>query len=263
MGKSQFKITILGSGSSPGVPIICCPCIVCKSRNPKNRRLRTSLLLSTSEGKNIVFDTSPDFRMQMLTAKIRNLDAVVYTHTHSDHTHGFDDLRAFYFQSHRPVPCFIHESHVDDLRSRFSYAFRRDAYHGTKPQVQLKTFGQNSFKVAGQRFEPALAPHGDLDSAVFRVRNFAYATDFKSLGADLVKKWRGTIHTMVASGLKFGSHKTHSSIEETVALFQELGVRRGIITHLGHEVDHGKDARRLPKGVTFAYDGLQVVVPET
>jgi phosphoribosyl 1,2-cyclic phosphate phosphodiesterase len=215
-------------------------------------------MITVPGGKNIVFDTTPDFRAQMLREKVSRLEAVIYTHTHSDHIHGFDDLRAFYFYSKKPVPCYIHSSHVDELRTRFSYAFRQDGYHGTKPQVQLKEFGSRPFKIAGLKFEPALAPHGDQQTVVFRVGSFAYATDFKSLDRRIIKKWRGTIHTMVASGLKFGEHATHSTIEETVALFADLGVKQGILTHMGHEVDSVKHVSRLPRGVVFAYDGMKI-----
>ena len=255
-----MTISILGSGSSPGVPVIGCKCKICKSRNNRNHRLRSSLLITTHDKKNIVFDTSPDFRAQMLGAGIEKLEAVVYTHTHSDHCHGFDDLRAFYFHSLKPVPCYIHTEHVEDLRERFIYAFRKDGYQGTKPQVLLKPFGSRSFKISGLTFEPSMASHGDQNTAVFRVGSFAYATDFKKLDAKTIKKWRGSIHTMVASGLKFGEHPTHSTIEETLDLFDDLGVERGIITHLGHEVDYDKHGKHLPKGRLLAFDGMKVTV---
>ena len=264
--EKKFKVTILGSGSSPGVPVIGCPCRVCKSQNPRNQRTRSSLLLEfVSRGRHyrIVFDTSPDFRAQMLRAKVTYLDAVIYTHTHSDHLHGFDDLRAFYFRSLQPVPCYIHATHAQELRSRFSYAFRRDAYHGTKPQVVLYEFGESAFTIGGQRFSPALAHHGDMQTAVFRVGAFAYATDFKALSEQVRRAWRGKIHTMVASGHKWGEHPTHSTIEETLDLFRDLKVKRGIVTHLGHEVDFVKDQRKMPRGMALAYDGMRLVVPHS
>lgn len=213
--------------------------------------------------KNIVFDTGPEFRIQMLRAKVKTLEHVIYTHTHSDHCHGFDDLRAFYFHTQKPVTCHIHSSHANELRRRFEYAFTKTTYLGTKPHVDLVEFEHRPFSILGLEFEPFLAQHGDDQTSVFRVGNFAYATDFKYLSGETIKKWRGKIDTMVASGLRFGEHKTHSCIEETIALFKDLEVRRGFITHMGHEVDYPKHRRLMPKGVALAYDNLKIKMNRT
>lgn len=253
-----LKVTILGSGTSTGVPVIGCPCEVCCSPLAFNQRSRSSLLLTRLDtAENLVIDTSPDFRWQILQAKVQSLEHVLYTHTHADHCHGFDDLRAFYFHSRKPVHCYLGHEDLKDLRRRFSYAFHDSGYLGTAPQVETHAIThEKSFEAMGLRIEPLLLPHGSVSTTAFRFGSFAYATDFKSFPPEALARWKGKVKTMVASGLRFRPHQTHSSIDETIALFNQLGVEKGIITHLSHEVDYKRDSKRLPRHVAFAYDGL-------
>ncbi len=207
-----------------------------------------------------MIDTGPDFRMQMLRAGVRSLKDVLYTHTHADHCHGFDDLRAFYFSSREEVACHVAEQHCPDFRQRFSYAFEDTGYLGTKPQVVLRPFTSKAFKLGALTVEPAFVPHGHTETAVFKIGRFAYATDFKQFPDSLIHKWRGQIDTMVASAIRFGQHPTHSCVDETLALFQALAVKRGYLTHIAHELRHAIDEAKLPPHVRMAYDGLEFEV---
>lgn len=254
-----MKVVILGSGTSTGVPVIGCGCAVCQSTNHKNFRSRASVAIE-HKGHWYVIDTGPDFRTQVLKARIEKLGAVFYTHTHADHCHGFDDLRAFSFYSSDAIPCYLLPEHIEDFKNRFSYAFVETGYKGAKPLASLKLIPNTPFLVDDLEIEPVRLQHGHMITCGFRIGGFAYLTDFKGFPSDKLLSWKGKIHTLVASGIHFGDHPSHNNIPETCDLFKELGVERGILTHLSHRVDYVSDAGRLPQGVEFAYDGMQVDV---
>lgn len=254
------KAIILGSGTSTGVPVIGCSCAACTSTDPRDQRLRASLLLKVGSEQNIVIDTGPDFRTQMLRAGVKTLSQVLFTHSHADHCHGFDDLRAFFFTRRTPVPCYVSTEHIEEFKARFAYVFADTGYLGTKPQVDLIPFQGGTFQIGGIEVETAMLPHGNARTAVFRIGRFAYATDFKAFTPELIARWRGKIDTMVASGIHFRSHATHSSIPETLSVFAQLGVRRGVVTHLTHEILHARDEQKLPPGAILAHDGLELEV---
>ncbi len=256
-----INVTVLGSGTSTGVPVIGCSCSVCTSDEPRNQRTRASVAIrSRSGGTTLVIDTSPEFRLQVLKAEITQLDAVLYTHTHADHCHGFDDLRAFYFSRKVPITCYVGKDHEADFRNRFAYAFSETGYHGAKPQISLTTVPDSPWRIGELKIEPIILPHGHVRTWGYKIGRFAYVTDFKGFTEDQVRAWRGELDTMIASGIHFGSHGTHNVIPETMELFQQLGVRRGILTHLAHEVDYLRDSHRLHPGVEFAYDGMTIDV---
>lgn len=257
-----LKITILGSGTSTGVPVLGCSCEVCRSDHPKNQRWRTSILVETPAGIPIVVDTGPEFRLQLLRAKVSSLQNVLYTHLHADHLHGFDDLRGLYFNSGKAIHCHIDPEYAIELRHRFHYAFEDTGYLGGRPEILLHPLPRDfsPFAVADIEVETVRLPHGNVRTNAFRFGNFAYATDFKEFPEDLIQHWSGKIDTMVASGLRWKPHKTHSVIEETLVLFDRLKVKQGIITHLSHEVEYERDQRRMPSNVELAYDGLHFTV---
>ena len=255
------RVIVLGSGTSTGVPVIGCPCEICTSGDPALHRSRSSIAVQdVATGYTVVIDTTPDFRTQMLANGIHRVDAVLYTHTHADHCHGFDDLRAFYFKSKTAMPCYLDAEHGRELRERFSYAFEETGYQGTAPQVDIREVGNSPFTLGPFTIEPVRLPHGAVTTLGFRFGAFAYATDFKSFPSEVVKSWWGNIKTMIASGLHFEQHTTHSNIHETLSLFEELEIEQGYITHLSHRVDPRRDAGRLPKHVSFAYDGQVIAV---
>ena len=258
---TTLKVTVLGSGTSTGVPVIGCDCNVCHNPRPKNIRNRASLLI-THNDTNIVIDTTPEFRLQMLQAQVKSLAAVLYTHLHADHCHGFDDLRAFAFRDKNiAIPCYMHSDFIVAFKQRFSYAFdTATQYYGTLPQMNLQPIPDTSFAVAGLQVETVRLPHGAIMTNAFRFGKFAYATDFKAFSPELIDHWKDKIDTMVISGVRFRPHKTHSSVPESVATLQALNVQRGFITHLSHEVDYYQHNSELPAGINFAYDGLNFAV---
>ncbi len=252
-----MKAIILGSGTSTGVPVIGCTCLVCKSSDIRNKRTRASIAVQ-KDGQTLLVDTSPEMRLQVLSAGIDSLSAVLYTHTHADHTQGFDDLRAFYFKKRQALDCFLMDEYHEEFRERFRYAFEDTGYLGATPQVNLRSMPESQFQLGAFDIEPVSLPHGHVRTCGFRFGEFAYATDFKGFPPDVISRWKGRIHTLVASGIHFGTHKTHNVIPETIDLFRELGVKRGIISHLAHDVDYAKHSRDLPSGVEFAFDGMTI-----
>lgn len=260
----SIKVDILGCGTSTGVPVLGCSCKVCINPHTKNQRWRTSIAVTPASGDAIVIDTGPEFRLQALRAGISQLRYVLYTHIHADHVHGFDDLRGLYFNSKQPIHCWLHPEYVKELKHRFYYAFEETGYLGGRPEILLMDLPKDhgTFEVAGIDVETHLVPHGNTQTNVFRFGNFAYATDFKMFTESVINAWRGKIHTMVASGLRWKEHKTHSTIPETIELFRRLDIERGIITHMSHDVDYLEDSPKLPSGVEFAYDGMQLIVPD-
>lgn len=257
-----LKVSILGCGTSTGVPVLGCQCRVCLGGKPKNQRWRASILVRTKEGTPIVIDTGPEFRLQALRAGLSSLQHVIYTHLHADHCHGFDDLRGLYFNSQRQIKCWLHPDLIPELKHRFHYAFEDTGYLGGRPDIQLAPLPatSGSIEIAGAQVETFRAPHGNSMTNILRIGSFAYATDFKSFPEEALRAWRGKVHTLVASGLRWREHKTHSTIEETIEIFKKLDVKRGIITHMNHEIDYDDDSTKLPPGVELAYDGMELEV---
>ena len=256
-----MQVTVLGCGTSTGVPVIACPCAVCHSNNPKNNRTRSSLLIRTDSGKNIVVDTGPEFRIQALRESLTSLDAVLYTHLHADHCHGFDDVRAFRFLDRRPISCYMARDFQEEFRQRFAYAFTDLGYAGTRPEVDMYEIPDDGiFTVGGQEVESFRVAHGVVQTSVFRFESFAYATDYKAFTEEQIERWRGKVRVMISSGIHFRDHPSHSTIPQTLALFEKLEVEHGIISHLSHEVDFERDRSKLPAHVEFAYDGMKLSI---
>jgi phosphoribosyl 1,2-cyclic phosphate phosphodiesterase len=260
----SISVEILGCGTSTGVPVIGCSCRVCKSEHPRNQRWRTSIALHTPSKESLVVDTGPEFRLQLLRAGITKLRRIIYTHIHADHLHGFDDLRGLYFNNQKSIDCWIHPNHLRELKHRFHYAFEDTGYLGGRPEIQLNPLPTNSgiFSIGDMDVETFLVPHGNTWTNIFRFGRFAYATDFKLFTDEVLRAWRGKIHTMIASGLRWKDHKTHSTISETLELFKQLDVERGIITHMSHDIDYLEDSPKLPQGVELAYDGMKLTIPD-
>ena len=251
------RAVILGSGTSTGVPVIGCSCLVCESTDPKNNRTRASILVER-EGRRVLIDTSPEMRLQLTRASVKAVDAIFYTHLHADHTAGFDDLRAFYFQSKQRLPVYLQAHYHAELKSRFSYAFTDTGYRGATPQIDLRELGLGPTEILGLPVEVIELPHGNVSTAAMRFGDFAYATDFKAFSPAQIAAWRGKLNVMVASGIHFGKHDSHSVIPETLELFDKLAVKRGIITHLAHDVNYSEHNAALPLGRELAYDGMVI-----
>jgi phosphoribosyl 1,2-cyclic phosphate phosphodiesterase len=258
----SYLVKILGCGTSTGVPVLGCTCDVCTGGKVRNQRWRASIAIWGASGVPVVIDTGPEFRLQALRAGITSLDHVLYTHIHADHCHGFDDLRGLYFTSQRKINCWLHPDFARELKFRFHYAFEDTGYLGGRPEIALCPLPEDHgfFTIGDLDVETFLVPHGNTKTNIFRIGNFAYATDFKTIGDEVIRAWKGKIHTMIASGIRWREHKTHSSISETIEVFRKLKVDRGIITHMNHEIDYDRDSSKLPSGIELAYDGMELSV---
>jgi phosphoribosyl 1,2-cyclic phosphate phosphodiesterase len=244
------------------VPVLGCDCSVCKCGLARNSRTRSSIAISWDNHSWLVVDTGPEFRLQALAAGIKVVGGVLYTHVHADHCNGFDDLRAFSFDRPIKIPCYVDREVITDFRSRFSYVFEQTGYKGAKPLIDLIEMNDKEIEVVGKKIEVIRLPHGHVTSCAFRLGRFLYATDFKGFTLEQIEYLTGKIDVMIASGIHFGKHSAHSTIPETMDLFEKIGVKRGILTHLSHEVDYYRDRSLLTGLSEFAYDNMTIETEE-
>jgi len=248
------KVTFLGSGTSQGIPVIACSCAVCKSADTRDKRLRSSILLQV-DGKNIVIDSGPDFRYQMLRAGVTHLDALVFTHEHKDHTAGLDDIRAFNYKQGEAINVYAHKRVQDALKKEFSYIFAHHKYPGI-PQLDLFEIGHHPFEVAGVPFIPIEVMHFQLPVLGFRIADFTYITDAKTVSDVEKAKIKGS-KVLVINALQQEKHISHFTLEEALAFAQEIGAEKTYFTHISHRLGtHQKISEIVPAGVELAYDGL-------
>lgn len=245
----------MGTGTSQGIPVIGCDCAVCISTDPRDTRLRTAILISIGE-KNIVVDVGPDFRQQMLNAKVDNIEAVLITHEHNDHIIGLDDVRPFNFRHHKSIPILATESVQNDLRQRFAYAFAAAPYPGA-PRLELLTIHKNHpFYLVGEKIIPIEIMHGSLPILGFRVRDFTYLTDMNDISEVEFKKLAGT-KILVLDALHHTTHHSHFNLEEAIAFAKRVNAERTYLIHLSHMMGtHAHTLEQLPKNIEVAYDGL-------
>ena len=258
--KASFKLTILGCGTSTGVPVPGCSCPVCLSDEPKNKRDRTSALISYPSGKNVLIDASPDLRQQAIRFRIPTVDAVLFTHSHADHILGIEDLRGFNFVQQKPIPCYATSVTIKEIAQVFHYIFNPDPNYQGGLVANLEF---NHFKVGttidlfGLEIETFELMHGNKQVVGFKLGNVAYATDCNLIPADSAKLLKG-IDCLVLDALRFDDHSTHFTIPQAVQISQELGVRRTILTHTTHSIDYHEVSEKLPEGIELAYDGLVI-----
>lgn len=251
-----LKITILGSGTSGGVPMIGCSCHVCTSPNPQDKRLRSSILVQ-SETTTLVVDTTPDFRTQMLRENVKNLDAVLFTHMHKDHIAGLDDVKAYNFFQKKPMDVYANEITQKALKNEFSYIFAENKYPGV-PDVNLHTISDETFLVADILVTPILVYHLKLPVLGFRFGKFTYITDANRID-DLEKdKIKGS-DTLIINALRKTEHISHFSLKEAVTLIEELKIQHGYITHISHQLGtHDEINNELPNNIQLAWDGMKL-----
>ena len=249
------RVTMLGSGTSSGVPVIGCSCPVCSSTDPRNRRLRASVRLELAGGT-VLVDTSPDLREQALRSGLDRLDAILFTHAHADHLFGLDDVRIFNFRQRAAIPCFGSPATLERVRTAFSYVFEEGQEGGGKPQLELRPVN-GPFELLGARVVPVPVWHGSLPVLGFRIDGFAYVTDVNRIPEESYPLLAG-LEVLVLGALRYRPHPTHFSIGEAVAVAARIGARRTFFTHLAHDVDHAAPALPLPPGVAFGHDGLEL-----
>src|SRR6266404_1041359 len=248
-------LTVLGSGTSMGVPTLGCECAVCRSTDPRDRRSRPSVLIDFG-GNTVLIDTTPDFREQALREKVRKIDAVLYTHAHADHVLGLDDLRPLSFLQPNKIPLYAAPEHSAIIRSMFQYAFDGVYKFGNLLQVELNPL-EGTLELFGARFEPISVLHGDAEVWGFRFGSAAYLTDFSEISERSMEKLHG-LDVLFLDALRHKPHPTHSNIANSLRIAEHLGARRTFFTHICHDLPHEETNRGLPAGVQLAYDGLKL-----
>lgn len=253
-----MKLTFLGTGTSQGVPLIGCQCPVCTSTDTRDKRLRTSALLSMN-GSNFLIDAGPDFRQQMLTHKIERLRAILLTHEHVDHIFGLDDIRAFNWLQKKPTDIYAeHRVHVA-IRRIFHYVFASWKYPGI-PQMELHDVSDQLFRIDGADFIPIRCYHHKLPVLGFRTGKLTYLTDVNSIPGAELEKIRGS-EILVVNALRHEKHISHFSLEEALQLSREIKPAKTYLTHISHSLGlHQEVEKILPDGVALAYDGLTITI---
>ena len=253
-----MKLTFLGTGTSQGVPVIACRCRVCRSVDERDRRLRTSALLTTDDGKHILFDIGPDFRQQMLRQKVESLDAIMVTHAHRDHVAGLDDVRSFNYVQHKNMDVYLNAIAKHALMRDYGYIFEHHEYPGL-PEADLHEVDA-PFVAAGVTVVPVKAMHKDLPILAFRVGEMAYITDANHIALEELEKLKG-VKVMVINALRREKHFSHFSLPEALEVIDKVQPERAYLTHISHEMGlHAEVEKTLPQGVFLAYDNLEVEI---
>jgi phosphoribosyl 1,2-cyclic phosphate phosphodiesterase len=251
-----MKVTFLGTGTSQGVPIIACDCEVCNSKDPRDRRLRSSVLIHYNDLQ-IIIDTGPDFRQQMLREKVTQLDAVVFTHEHKDHMAGFDDIRGFNWKDKKPMEVYGNQQVELALKRDFHYAFSEKKYPGV-PSLNLHIIDNQTFEIQGTPIIPIEVMHYKLPVLGFRIGDFTYITDANFISEEEKEKIRGS-KVLVLNALKKSEHISHFSLKEAMVLADELDVEKTYFTHISHHMGfHENVSEELPSHMELAYDELQI-----
>lgn len=250
---------LLGTGTSVGVPTVGCGCDVCLSDDPRNKRTRCSVVLGLPQG-NLLIDTTPDLRSQLLREKISLVHAVLFTHEHADHLMGLDDLRLFQFYLDGPLPLFCEPVVEERIRAAFHYAFSdRPATHaGATPNFEMRSIGLEPFELLGAEIIPIRLEHGPYFKVLgFRVGNVAYCTDTNLIPNESMQKLQG-LDVLILDGLRYKSHPTHFSLSEAVEVAQQLGVKQAYFTHCSHDLDYATVNAELPDNMELAFDGQRI-----
>ena len=253
-----MKLTFLGTGTSQGVPVIGCDCEVCTSLDPRDSRLRSSVLIEV-DGVNIVIDTGPDFRQQMLRERVQKLDAVLFTHEHKDHTAGLDDVRAFNFKHKMDMPLYAEERVMKQLKQEFSYAFGESTYPGV-PRLEPVIINEEPFEIQGVKIIPIRGFHHKLPVLGYRIGNLAYITDVNLLEKSSLDKLKG-LDVLVINALRKEKHISHYTLGEALGVIRFLGPKKAYLTHVSHLMGcHSNVELVLNNDVRVAIDGGRVVV---
>jgi phosphoribosyl 1,2-cyclic phosphate phosphodiesterase len=249
----SLRVTMLGSGTSTGVPVIGCDCAVCTSADPRNRRTRPGLKLEW-DGHTVLVDTPVDFRDQALRFGVDRVDGVLFTHSHADHIFGLDDLRIFNFRQKQVIRCYGSAATMENLRRVFAYAFEDGQEGGGKPRLELVPV-RDPFVLHQVRVEPVPVWHGETEVFGYRIGGFAYVTDVSAIPDKSYAHLAG-VDTLILGALRYRPHPTHFTIAEATDAARLIGARRTIFTHLAHDVDHASPAAPLAPGTELGYDGL-------
>ncbi len=255
----QAKLTVLGSGTSMGVPTIGCDCAVCHSSDPYDRRTRPSIMLEYA-GRRVVIDTTPDFREQALRENIRKIDAILYTHGHADHILGLDDVRPLSFPNITGggrVPLYANDATARVLRQVFKYIFDGDYKFGGLAQVEIRDVNGTPIELFGTRFEPIPVIHGEAEIYGYRFGSAAYLTDFSTIPESSLSRLTD-LDVLFLDALRHDPHPTHSSLKNSLSVVERLKPKRAYFTHISHGLPHRETNASLPQGVRLSYDGMKL-----
>lgn len=253
---SKTRLTFLGTGTSQGVPMIGCGCEVCKSQDPRDKRLRASVLVE-HEGLRVLVDAGPDFRYQMLRAGVSSLDAILLTHNHKDHTGGLDDIRAFNYHEKRATQIYCEKYVEESLRKEYSYAFEEIKYPGA-PEWDVHIIDENPFTIKGVEITPIRGRHFKLPVLGYRFGNIAYCTDMNHIPEEEYSKLQGLDHFII-NCVRRGRHISHYSLEQAMEVAEKVGAKHSWLTHLSHQLPcHEELTKELPEGILPAFDGLVI-----
>ena len=257
--ENALNITVLGSGTSQGVPVIACNCKVCTSNNPKDKRLRCSILISYN-GENYVIDSGPDFRYQMLRENVQTLRAVLFTHEHKDHVSGLDDVRAFNFKDQRDMQVYCSKRVEVALKREFHYVFDEDKYPGV-PLIQLNTIQNEKFTLpGGLEVQPIEVMHYKMPVIAYRIKDFAYITDAKTISESEREKLKG-VKVLIVNALRIQEHISHFNLIEALKLIEEVKPEKAYLTHISHLFGTHEEIKALcPSNVYPAFDGLKIAL---
>jgi phosphoribosyl 1,2-cyclic phosphate phosphodiesterase len=256
MPSPACTITVLGSGTSVGVPTIGCHCAVCESTDPRDKRLRPSILVSYG-GRNVLIDTTPDLRTQALRARFERVDAVVFTHAHADHVMGLDDVRPFNYRQKGQIPIYASPATMAAVQRCFAYIFDGGTKESNVPKLDPRVISGAPFDVCGMEFLPVPLLHGTLEVYGFRFGDAAYLTDHSEIPDSSMELLRG-LDVLFLDALRYKPHPTHSTVERSSRIAERLAARRTFFTHICHDLGHERAESLLPPHIRLAYDGLEI-----
>ena len=249
-----MKVTFLGTGTSQGIPVIGCGCVVCQSADSRDKRLRVSVLIETND-KTIVIDSGPDFRYQMLRAGVKDLDAILFTHEHKDHVAGLDDIRPFNYLLHKKIEIYATPRVQEALKREFSYIFEDTKYHGL-PQINMHTVAEEPFAIGESTIIPIDVMHHRLPVKGYRIGDFTYITDAKTIAESSMEKIKGS-KFLVINALQKEDHVSHFTLAEAIEFADRAGAEVTYFTHMSHNLGlHAAVEKELPPHIRLAYDGL-------
>lgn len=254
-----MKVYFLGTGTSQGIPVIGSHHSVCKSDDPKDKRLRVSVWISW-DNHSYVIDCGPDFRQQMLTSNCQKVDGILFTHEHSDHTAGLDDIRPFFFKQGE-IPVFAHKRVLENLNKRFDYIFEKEnKYPGAPSVLSIEVVNNNPFPIGDKIAVPIDFMHGNLQVFGYRIDDFAYLTDVKTINENEIQKLKG-LKVLVVNALRIEPHDTHFNLEEALAFIALIQPEKAYLTHVSHIFGFHQDIQKsLPRNVFVAYDNLEITI---
>jgi phosphoribosyl 1,2-cyclic phosphate phosphodiesterase len=255
---SAGRVTFLGTGTSHGVPMVGCRCATCTSSDPRDQRLRPSILIEPAKGGTLLVDTAPDFRAQALRFGVCRVDAVLFTHPHADHLLGLDDIRRFNTLQGGAIPCYGDPDTIAEVRRVFRYAFEPRQQGGGVPQLELRPVS-GPFSAAGTVVTPVPVMHGQLPIYGYRIGTFAYLTDCSAIPAESWPLLDG-VRVLVVDALRHRPHPTHFTVAQALDVVARVRPERALLTHIAHDLGHAETSGRLPAGVELSYDGLIVEI---